>query len=561
MAHSFKFPEYDKDPNVKRQDFPPGFMFGVGTSAYQVEGAWNEDGKGLHIWDCYAQRHPAKIADGTNACVTIDSYHRMKEDVQLLKKMGVNYFRFSISWSRILPGGKVSMGKNLEGINYYNRLIDELQANGIEPFVTLYHWDLPNALEEEYMGFLSTKIVDDFVNYVEICFWEFGDRVKHWVTFNEPYRFTYGGYVEGTFAPGRGGKNKDGVLEAGDPETEPYIVAANLLNCHAAAYRKYEEDFKSVQKGQVGITLDVNFFKPYDSANPDDVKAVEYAYDFMFGWFMEPLTSGTWPKSMQNFAVKPSLHHDERYLYQFTDEEKKKLIQSYDFLGINYYTSNYAQAYKIPDGTLSDGYIKDSHYKAFGKVSDKDGNVIKLIGEEAFKDSWVYLCANELVDLLYHIKKTYKVEKHFVITENGAPEKNDHEKTYEQMKDDAFRLKYLKWHLDAIRRANALLTTDDITKKPLVNGYFAWSFTDSYEWGSGYTLRFGMNYVDYNNNLHRYPKKSAIWFKKFLSENKLYETRKRGLNNLEQEDEVMNGTQLKAKKPVEMTQKLKKAKT
>ncbi|KAL9999610.1 putative 3-alpha-(S)-strictosidine beta-glucosidase [Helianthus debilis subsp. tardiflorus] len=256
------YPNYDHDPNIKRYDFPSDFMFGVGTSAYQVSLSSKTGG--------YGEPHPQ--GDGP-------SRHR-HEDVQLLKKMGVKYFRFSISWSRILPGGKVSIGKNLEGINYYNRLIDELKANDIEPFVTLFHWDLPNALEEEYMGFLSSKIVDDFVNYAEICFWEFGDLVKNWVTLNEPYRFAYGGYVQGIFAPGRGGSNQDG-----DPETKPYIVAYNLLNCHAAAYRKYQEDFKDVQNGQVGITLDTNFFKPFRGKdNTDDVQAVEYAYDFMLGW-------------------------------------------------------------------------------------------------------------------------------------------------------------------------------------------------------------------------------------------------------------------------------------
>ncbi|KAJ0483851.1 putative 3-alpha-(S)-strictosidine beta-glucosidase [Helianthus annuus] len=547
------YPDYDHDPNIKRHDFPSDFMFGVGTSSYQIEGAWNADGKGLSIWDCHALRHPENIVDGSNACVTIDSYHRMKEDVQLLKKMGVKYYRFSISWSRILPGGKVSMGKNLEGINYYNKLIDELKANDVEPFVTLYHWDLPNALEEEYMGFLSSKIVDDFVNYAEICFWEFGDRVKNWVTINEPYRIIYGGYVKGNYAPGRGGKNQDG-----DRETEPYIVAYNLLNCHAAAYRKYEEDFKDAQKGKVGISLDTSFFKPFrGNGNKDDVKAVEYAYDFMLGWFMEPLTCGNWPKNIQKFATTPSRHHPQgRYLPVFTDDQKNKLIQSYDFLGLNYYTADYAQIHN--SSSLSEGFLDDCHYKASG--TDPNGNDI---GEAAFKGSWVYLCANELFLLLEHIKNTYKLEKHIIVTENGAPQQNDNQKTnYEQARDDAFRLKYIKWHLEAIRRANntSRLLTSERTK-PLVMGYFVWSFTDSFEWGSGYTLRFGMNYVDFKNNLHRYPKKSALWFKKFLSENKWNEPRKRSLINVEQEDEDVNGALVKPEQEIEVVQKLKKAKT
>ncbi|KAI7731780.1 hypothetical protein M8C21_009175, partial [Ambrosia artemisiifolia] len=545
---SFLPNNYNHDPDIKRHDFPHDFMFGVGTSAYQIEGAWNADGKGLQIWDCFSLRHPEMITDGSNACVTIDSYHKMKEDVRLLKNMGVKYYRFSISWSRILPGGKVSMGKNLEGINYYNKLIDELKANHIEPFVTLFHWDLPNALEEEYMGFLSCKIVDDFVNYAEICFWEFGDRVKNWVTINEPYRFTYAGYVTGKFAPGRGGENQDG-----DPETEPYIVAYNLLNCHAAVYRKYQEDFKDVQKGKVGITLDVNCFKPF--RGKDDDKTVEYAYDFMFGLFMEPLTNGNWPNNVQNFATTPTHHHPQgRYLPIFTDDQKKKLVQSYDFLGINYYTANYAKS--LEDSTSS----KDP----YGKTIGEEARCITF--HEAFPGSWVYLCAHELVGLLDHIKKKYKVEKYIVITENGAPDKNDDKKTYEEVRDDAFRLKYIKWHLEAIRRRlnhlySVRLLTSELGTKPLVMGYFVWSFTDSFEWGSGYTLRFGMNYVDYKNNLQRYPKKSALWFKKFLSEDKLLgEPRKRSLTNVEQEDEAVNGAPVKAAQAIEVVQKLKKAK-
>ncbi|KVH91137.1 Glycoside hydrolase, catalytic domain-containing protein [Cynara cardunculus var. scolymus] len=345
QAHHF-------NDEIKRQNFPSNFLFGVGTSAYQVEGAWNADGKGLSIWDSFTLRNPDKIAGGANACVTVDSYSRMKEDVQLLKKMGLNSFRFSISWSRILPGGKVSMGKNQEGINYYNKLIDELLANGIEPFVTIFHWDLPNALEEEYMGFLSSMVVADFVDYADICFWEFGDRVKNWSTLNEPHMFTYRGYITGTYAPGRGEKSKDNDLEI-----EPYTVAYNLLNCHAAAYRKYEKDYKGFQKGKVGITLNLLFFKPYRGpSNRQDVKAVEYAFDFVNGWFLEPLVKGTWPENMQKFATTPTAKYPNgRTLPKFSDDQRTKLIDSYDFLGINYYTANYAQ-YQAPSFDIPLGF-------------------------------------------------------------------------------------------------------------------------------------------------------------------------------------------------------------
>ncbi|GJS63731.1 beta-glucosidase 24-like protein [Tanacetum coccineum] len=365
------------------------------------------------------------------------------------------------------------MGKNLEGINHYNKLIDELKANDIEPFVTLFHWDLPQPLEEEYRGFLSSAIVNDFVNYAEICFWEFGDRVTNWVTLNEPYRFTSFGYVEGRYPPGRGKNNAES-----DPETEPYIVAYNLLNCHAATYRKYQEDFKDLQKGKVGITLDTNFFKPYRGPNnKDDVKAVEYAYDFMFGWFMEPLQKGSWPQNIEKFATSATAKHPNgRALPTFSNAQSNKLIHSYDFLGINYYTANYAQFGPPPDA--GPGYATDCHYTPSGLDPDKNP-----IGEPAFPGSWVYLCANELVELLHLIREKYSVTKDIVITENGSPDMNDTSKTYEQVRDDNYRIKYIKNHLEAIRTANC--------KGLKVKGYFAWSFMDSFEWGSGYTSRFG----------------------------------------------------------------------
>ncbi|XP_071688706.1 LOW QUALITY PROTEIN: strictosidine-O-beta-D-glucosidase-like [Rutidosis leptorrhynchoides] len=494
--------------DIKRIDFPDDFVFGVGSSAYQVEGSWRADGKGLSIWDTFALRHPDKIEGGANGCHSNENYSRMKEDVQLLKKMGINSYRFSISWSRILPGGKVSMGTSTEGINHYNKLIDELLANGIQPFVTLFHWDLPNALEEEYMGFLSSKIVDDFVNYADICFWEFGDRVKNWVTINEPCEFTVSGYVAGRWAPGRGGDNEDG-----DPQTEPYTVAYNLLNCHAAAYRKYCEGYKDIQKGKVGITLNSNYFQPYNG--PSDVQAVKYAFDFQLGWFLEPLTKGNWPESMLTFAQTPTSDYPNgRVLPTFSSDQLTKLINSYDFLGINYYTSNYARLPTSSD-KLSLGYSTDCHYVASGQ--DPDGN---NIGEPSYEGSWIYLCPQQLTELLVYIKETYKVTTEIFITENGSSDENDAGKTYEQVRNDTYRMNYIKEHLKAIRNARE--------KQVNVMGYFVWSFMDSFEWSAGYSVRFGLIYVDYLKDLQRYPKNSALWYKKFL-----YEDKKRSLTESE----------------------------
>ncbi|XP_023746748.1 raucaffricine-O-beta-D-glucosidase [Lactuca sativa] len=538
--------EFDHDDNmasnIKRHDFPNDFFFGVGSSAYQIEGGWRANGKGYSIWDCFCLRHPDKIEGGANACYADDNYSRIKEDVQLLKKMGVNSYRFSISWSRILPGGKVSMGKSMEGINHYNKLIDELLANDIKPFVTLFHWDLPNALEEEYMGFLSSKIVDDFLNYADICFWEFGDRVKNWVTINEPHIFTTFGYVQGQGAPGRGGENEDG-----DPQTEPYIVAYNILNCHAAAYRRYSEDYKDTQKGKVGITLNCSYFQPYrGDSYKKDVQAVKYAYDFTVGWFLEPLTRGTWPDNMEKFVATPSTDHPNgRLLPKFSTNQSKKLIDSYDFLGVNYYTAYFTQ-YQGPSDAIPLGYSTDCHYAVSGQ--DPSGN---YIGEPSYQGSRVYLCPQQLTELLIYIKRTYNVTKDMIITENGSSDKNEAGKTYDQVRDDEYRIKYIKEHLKALRLARE----NNIN----VMGYFIWSFMDSFEWVSGYSIRFGMIYVDFMKDLQRYPKKSAIWFKKFLGEDKIIPV-KRSITASEDEDNFEKNLK-KAGKPIEASQKMKKART
>nr|QJC45107.1 beta glucosidase 18 [Stevia rebaudiana] len=485
---------------ISRHDFPGDFMFGVGSSAYQVEGSWRADGKGLSTWDWFCLRHPDKVEGGANGCHSAENYTRMKEDVQLLKKMGVNSYRFSISWPRILPGGKVSMGKSKEGINFYNRLIDELLANEIEPFVTLFHFDLPNALEQEYMGFLSSNIVEDFVNYADVCFWEFGDRVKNWVTINEPYGFLIPGYVQGIWPPGRGGNNKDS-----DPQTEPYIVAYNLLNSHAAAYTKYQQDYKDIQKGKVGITLDCDYFQPYRGLGcRQDVEAVGYAFDFMIGWFLEPITRGSWPESMQKFGQTPTSEYPNgRVLPTFSSDQRIKLIDSYDFLGINYYTANYVRS-PTPDDDIGLGYSMDTHYVA--SEQDPDG---RYIGEPSFEGSWIYLCPQQLTQLLVHIKETYQVTKEIIITENGCSEKNETGKTYEQVREDKYRINYIKEHLKALKNAR--------DQNVNVRGYFVWSFMDNFEWAYGYSVRFGMIYVDFAKDLERYPKESALWYKKFLS--------------------------------------------
>ncbi|KAF8715060.1 hypothetical protein HU200_027607 [Digitaria exilis] len=292
-----------------------------------------EGGRGPSIWDTFTHQHPDKIADRSNGDVAVDSYHRYKEDVRIMKDMGMDAYRFSISWTRILPNGSLNGGINREGVRYYNDLIDELLLKGVQPFVTLFHWDSPQALEDKYGGFLSPSIINDYKDYAEVCFKEFGDRVKHWITFNEPVSFCSLGYSSGTFAPGRCSPWEEGKCSAGDSGTEPYTVCHHQILSHAVAARLYKEKYQAAQKGNIGITLVSNWFVPFSPSKSND-DAARRAIDFMFGWFMDPLTRGDYPLSMRTLVGNR--------LPQFTKEQSEMVKDSFDFIGLNYYTANYA---------------------------------------------------------------------------------------------------------------------------------------------------------------------------------------------------------------------------
>ncbi|CAA0842519.1 Beta-glucosidase 17 [Striga hermonthica] len=478
---------YESTP-FNRTDFPPGFVFGAASSAFQYEGAVSEGGRGPSIWDTYTHQSPAPIPDGSNADVANDFYHRYKEDVQLLKYIGLDAFRLSISWPRILPHGKLSRGVNKEGIDFYNEVINELLANGITPFVTLFHWDLPQTLEDEYKGFLSPLLVDDFRDFSDLCFKEFGDRVKHWITFNEPFTFTNGGYdgeFLGSLAPGRCSS-----CHQGDSATEPYFVAHHLLLCHAAVVKLYREKYKATQKGEIGITLVTHWFVPYSNKTLD-VKAAQRALDFVYGWFIHPVVYGSYPRSMQ-YLVRDRLP-------KFTEEQSAMLKGSYDFLGLNYYTGNYAAHVFSHGGNISS--TKDSRTRL---TTDINGVPIGTpTGVPIF-----YVYPKGLHDLLVYTKKYYN-NPPIYITEAGMGDQKK-ESTRDNVNDPQ-RVDFYNRHLHAVR--------DAITEGVNVKGFVAWSFLDNFEWGSGYSQLFGLCYVDRQNGLKRIPKKSAIWFKDCLKKN------------------------------------------
>ncbi|XP_048422442.1 beta-glucosidase 12-like [Pyrus x bretschneideri] len=475
---------------LNRSSFPAGFIFGTASSSYQYEGAAREDGRGPSIWDTYTHKYPEKITDGSNGDVANDEYHHYKEDVGIMKNMGLDAYRFSISWSRLLPNGKLSGGINKEGIKYYNNLINELLRYGVKPFVTLFHWDLPQTLEDEYGGFLSPKIVQHFRDYAKLCYNEFGDRVKHWITLNEPWTYSYGGYASGSFAPGRCSAWQQLNCTGGNSATEPYLVAHHQLLAHAAAVKVYKDKYQASQKGMISITLVSHWFVPVSEAKHHKNAALR-SLDFMFGWFMEPLTSGDYPHSMRSLVGSR--------LPKFTKEQSKLLKGSFDFLGLNYYTAYYA-SYAPSNNSVNASYLTDARSN---QSPEKNG---VPIGPKAASD-WLYVYPRGIRDLLLYTKEKYH-DPLIYITENGVDEFNDPKLSLVEALNDTQRVYYYYHHLYYLRRA----IKDGVN----VKGYFAWSLLDNFEWYSGYTVRFGINYVDYNDNQKRYPKLSAHWFKSFL---------------------------------------------
>jgi len=478
-------------PSLNRQSFPAGFVFGTAAASYQYEGAANEGGRGPSIWDTYTHKYPGKIADGSNGDVANDQYHHYKEDVGIMKGMNLDAYRFSISWSRVLPKGKLSGGVNKEGINYYNNLINELLAKGIQPYVTIFHWDTPQALEDEYGGFLSPHIVDDFQDYAELCFKEFGDRVKHWITLNEPWSYSNAGYTGMGLAPGRCSAWQNLNCTGGDSGTEPYIVAHHQLLSHASAVKVYKQKYQVTQKGIIGITLVSHWMVPSNKAKHNK-NAAQRALDFMLGWFLDPLTTGDYPRSMRSLV--------NNRLPKFTTEQIKLVNGSFDFIGLNYYTAYYASNTPKPN-PATPSYSTDS--RANLTSTKRNG---KVIGPQA-ASSWLFVYPRGIKDLLLYTKKKYNLPVIY-ITENGIDEFNNATWTLQEALADYQRIDYYSRHLRFLLNA--------IKNGVNVKGYFAWSLLDNFEWSNGYTVRFGINYVDYKNGQKRFPKLSAHWFTDFL---------------------------------------------
>ncbi|CAN1186926.1 Beta-glucosidase 42 [Linum perenne] len=356
-----------------------------------------------------------------------------------------------------------------------------LLSLGIEPYATLYHWDLPLHLQQAFEGWLSKDIVKCFATYADTCFASFGDRVKNWITINEPLQTAINGHDSGIFAPGRSEQS----------DAEPYLASHHQILAHSAAVSVYRSKYKEKQKGQIGLVVDCEWAEP-NSNTTEDKAAAARRIDFQLGWYLHPLYYGEYPSSMREILGNT--------LPKFSDEEKQLMLQNaMDFVGLNHYTSRFIA--HVADGDEETHFYKAQSVKRLHEWEDG-----KPIGEKAASE-WLYVCPWGLRKVLNYMAKTYKSPKIY-ITENGMDDE-DRDAPLDEMLDDKLRVRYFKGYLKSVAEA----IRDGVD----VKGYFAWSLLDNFEWAQGYTKRFGIVYVDYKDGkLSRHPKSSAYWFLRFL---------------------------------------------
>ena len=445
--------------------FPQGFLWGAATSSYQIEGAWVEDGKGESIWDRFAHT-PGKVRDGSNGDVACDHYHRWREDVALMKSLNLQAYRFSIAWPRILPKGRGLI--NPEGVDFYNRLVDELLAANITPFATLYHWDLPQALQEQG-GWTVRSTAEAFAEYADVISRALGDRVKNWITINEPWCVGFLSHQIGEHAPGM--QDWDAALRA----------SHHVLLAHGLAVPELRRNSK---EAQVGITLN---FTVSESATgkPEDYHAAR-AFDGYFNrWFLDPVCGRRYPADMVEFYTRQGLLSDHPDFIHSGDMET--IAAPTDFLGVNYYTRSVFKA-------GSDGLMPEN---------DEEHSTL-----ERTEMNWE-IYPQGLYNLLCRLHFGYQLPKLY-ITENGCSYSDGPSADGQVV--DTRRLRYLHDHFVAVHRA--------IQAGVPLAGYFVWSLMDNFEWAHGYLQRFGMVWVDYETQ-RRIPKQSALWYRDVIAANGL----------------------------------------
>jgi 6-phospho-beta-glucosidase len=460
--------------------FPEDFLWGAASSAYQAEGAWNEDGKGPSIWDEFASV-PGRTFRGSHGRVAVDHYHRLREDVALMAEMGLRAYRFSVSWPRVLPEGRGAT--NDLGLHFYDALIDELSAHGITPIVTLYHWDLPLALQRGYGGWENSRVVDDFDAYARLLFERYGRKVKYWITLNEQNVFTAQGYLTGRHPPGV----KD--------ERRFHQANHHAFLAGARAVRSFRE---LVPDGRIGPSFYLSPSYPA-SSRPEDVLASDSAEEFLNWWWLDVYCRGQYP-------ALPFEHLRAQGVLPDVSDADLDLLRSAvpDFIGINYYQSE-TYTFNPPDG------VSEGHYNTTGRRGTT---------ESTGRPGWYRTTANPNLETtnwdwtidpvglrvaLRRLSSRYGLP--LLVTENGLGEFDEVDAASEV--DDDYRIRYLASHLSECKTA--------ISEGVRLIGFCAWSFTDLLSWLNGYQKRYGFVYVRRTEtddlDLKRIRKKSFGWYR------------------------------------------------
>lgn len=448
---------------LDKSSFGDDFIWGVSSSAYQTEGAHISDGKGLSIWDVFTHEYKRKIKDRSNGNIACDFYHRYKEDIDLIRQVGIPNFRFSLAWSRILPNGIGSV--NSKGIDYYHRVLDQCLEQGITPWVTLYHWDLPYALEKKG-GWTNRDVVSWFSEFVHTCLHHYGDKVKHWMVLNEPMVFVGAGYFLGVHAPGRMGMKN-------------FLPAIhNAVLCMSEGGRI----IRSLQpNARVGTTFSCSYIEPYRNTEKD-ILAARKVDTLLNRIFIEPILGLGYPVE----DLKPL--KDIRELILPGDELKMKF--DFDFIGIQNYTRE---------------IVRHSWLTPYLKA--------KLVSAKDRKVPYTQMNWEVYPDALYEMIRqfsSYSNMPELLITENGAA---FHDTDHPDLIEDKNRLEYLKNHIQQVQRA--------IQDGLPVKGYFVWTWTDNFEWAEGFFPKFGLVKTDFHTQ-KRIIKQSGKWYGEFIQGEKTY---------------------------------------
>ena len=453
--------------------FPDQFVWGTASSSYQIEGAFDVDGRGMSIWDTFS-RTPGKVQNGDTGDRACDHYNRFAEDIALMKDLGVSAYRFSIAWPRLFPNG--DQVREQRGFDFYNRLINALIAAGIEPMVTLYHWDLPQALEDKG-GWANRDIVAKFEHYAKACVEAFGDRVQNWITLNEPWCVSWLGYSNGVHAPGK--KDFNLAIASSHHTALAHAAATRAIRAHKP-------------DAIIGLTLNMNNIHNESPNDQEVIDFIELNDCNINRWWIEAFTTGEYPQPLVE------LYGDRLQSVMMAGDNALLKVKT-DFLGINYYCDSFVRSPRPED--------KPAIERGFMPFPQRvDDSLPQDLASDLTAMGWI-VTPDGLGNLVRRVHRDWPEIPYMVITENGA--------AYDDVKldgkvRDKKRTEYLVSHIRSLQSA--------VNEGVPVNGYFAWSLMDNFEWAEGYGKRFGIVYVDYET-FERTPKQSFHKFKEIIAAN------------------------------------------